>query len=301
MAVLIGVDWGGTKIEVVALETDGTELLRERELTPRGDYAGCLRLVRALVDRVEQALGRRGSVGIGIPGSVDPTTGRGKGGSSTWINGQPIVEDLGRIMDRPVRIENDADCFAASEARDGAGVGHRVVFGVILASGAGAGLAIDGRAHHGPNNSAADWGHNPLPYASRTEQPGDDCYCGKRGCMETWVSGYSFVRDYERGGGTEGLSPTKIAERMREGETEAVQAWERYVDRVGRGLSVVVNSLDPDVFVLGGGMSNISELCGQLPDAIGCWTFSPVFITPIVQSVHGDSSGVRGAAWLWDE
>lgn len=299
--MLIGVDWGGTKIEVVALESDGTELLRERELTPRGDYNGCLQLVHDLVDRVETTLGRRGSVGIGIPGSVDPTTGRGKGGSSTWINGQPIVEDLGRIMDRPLRIENDADCFAASEARDGAGVGHRVVFGVILASGAGAGLAIDGRAHHGPNNSAADWGHNPLPYASVSEQPGDDCYCGKRGCMETWVSGYSFVRDYERGGGAEGLSPSKIAERMRAGENEAVQAWGRYVDRVGRGLSVVVNSLDPDVFVLGGGMSNIDELREQLPDAIGRWTFSPVFITPIVQSVHGDSSGVRGAAWLWDE
>lgn len=299
--MLIGVDWGGTKIEAVAMEPDGTELLRIREVTPRGDYTGCLRTVRALVDRIEAETGRRGSVGIGIPGSIDPTTGLGKGGSSTWINGQPVVVDLNAMFDRELRIENDADCFAASEAIDGAGVGYRVVFGVILASGAGAGVAIDARAHHGPNNSAADWGHNPLPYTQPFEEPGDDCYCGKHGCMETWVSGYSFVRDYERGGGTEGLSPSEIAERMRAGETEAEQAWNRYVDRVGRGLSVVVNSLDPDVFVLGGGMSNIGELSEQLPDAIGRWTFSPVFITPVVQSVHGDSSGVRGAAWLWDD
>jgi fructokinase len=299
--VLIGVDWGGTKIEVVAMEADGTELLRSRELTPRGDYEGCLHLVRELVEKVEGTLARTGSVGIGIPGSIDPTTGQGKGGSSTWINGKPIIEDLHRILNRPLRIENDADCFAASEARDGAGRNHRVVFGVILASGAGAGVAVDQVAHHGPNNSAGDWGHSPLPYATAHELPGDGCYCGKRGCMETWVSGYSFVRDYERGGGPPGLSPANIASRMRDGESEAMAAWDRYVDRVGRGLSVVVNALDPDVFVLGGGMSNIPELQQDLPAAIARWTFSPVFITPVVQSLHGDSSGVRGAAWLWQE
>jgi len=299
--VFIGVDWGGTKIEVVALDANGTELVRHREPTPRGDYEGCLQTVRALVDRVENELGETGSVGIGIPGSLDPTSGLGQGGSSTWINGQPVAEDLHRVLARPLRIENDADCFAASEAIDGAGVGYRVVFGVILASGAGAGVAIDARAHHGPNNSAADWGHNPLPYASTDEQPGDDCYCGKRGCMETWVSGYSFARDYARGGGSMDASPAEIAERMRAGEPDAVAAWDRYVDRVGRGLSVVVNTLDPDVFVLGGGMSNIPELAERLPDAIAQWTFSPVFVTPIVRSLHGDSSGVRGAAWLWRE
>ena len=297
--MFIGVDWGGTKIEIVALDEAGNELLRERRPTPRGDYQGCLATVRALVDEAEGQLGTGALVGIGIPGSLDPTTGLGKGGSSTWINGQPVAEDLHRVLDRPLRIVNDADCFAASEAIDGAGVGYRVVFGVILASGAGAGVAIDGKAHHGPNNSAGDWGHNPLPYASAEEQPGDDCYCGKRGCMETWVSGYSFARDYVRGGGERDLLPADIAERMREGEPAAVAAWERYVDRVGRGLSVVVNSLDPDVFVLGGGMSNIPELEEQLPAAIARWTFSPVFITPVVRSVHGDSSGVRGAAWLW--
>lgn len=299
--MLIGVDWGGTKIEVVAMEADGTELLRERESTPRGDYDGCLRLVRELVERVEATLRRTGSVGIGIPGSVDPTTGAGKGGSSTWINGQPIVEDLHRALERPLRIENDADCFAASEARDGAGQDYRVVFGVILASGAGAGIAIDKVAHHGPNNSAGDWGHSPLPYAAADELPGDECYCGKRGCLETWVSGYSFVRDYERANGPSGLSPADIAIRMREGESLAAAAWGRYVDRVGRGLAVVVNALDPDVFVLGGGMSNIPELEQALPCAIARWTFSPVFVTPVVRSHHGDSSGVRGAAWLWQD
>ena len=297
--MLIGVDWGGTKIEVVALESDGTELLRVRDTTPRGDYAGCLAMVRDLIARAEEQTGRTGLVGIGIPGSIDPITRLGKGGSSTWINGQPVEADLHRVLDRPLRIENDADCFAASEAIDGAGVGYRVVFGVILASGAGAGVAIDARAHHGPNNSAGDWGHSPLPYRGDDERPGDPCYCGKAGCMETWVSGYSFARDYARHGGQPDLLPAQIADRMREGEPAAVSAWQRYVDRVGRGLSVVVNTLDPDVFVLGGGMSNVPELAQELPAAIGRWTFSPIFITPVVRSVHGDSSGVRGAAWLW--
>lgn len=299
--MLIGVDWGGTKIEILAMEADGTELLRERELTPRGDYEGCLRMVQELVERIEVTMGRSGPVGIGIPGSIDPISGRGKGGSSTWINGMPIVEDLHRVLRRPLRIQNDADCFAASEARDGAGKEYRVVFGVILASGAGAGIAIDQVAHHGPNNSAGDWGHSPLPYPTENEIPGDECYCGKRGCLETWVSGYSFVRDYEKGGGSRGLAPADIAKRMRQGEVLAIEAWDRYVDRVGRGLSVVVNALDPDVFVLGGGMSNISELQQVLPEAIKRWTFSPVFVTPVVPSHHGDSSGVRGAAWLWQE
>ena len=296
--MLIGVDWGGTKIEAVGIEEDGTELLRIREATPRGDYRGCLDVIAELIERIEQQTGQTGKVGIGIPGSLVPATGIGKGGSSTWINGQPVAADLHARLNRELRIENDADCFAESEAIDGAGAGYRFVFGVILASGAGGGIAIDGRVHHGPNNSAGDWGHSPLPYAHADELPGDACYCGKNGCLETWISGYSFARDFARHGGTD-ISPAQIMERAREGDDIAVAAWERYVDRVARGLSVVVNAMDPDVFVMGGGMSNIDELYRDLPSLVGTYTFSPVFSTPIVRSVHGDSSGVRGAAWLW--
>jgi len=296
--MLIGVDWGGTKIEVVALEHDGTELLRIRRETPRGDYQGCLRIVRELIDEAEATTGRTGSIGIGIPGSLEPVSRLGKGGSSTWINGQPVEADLQRVIDRPIRVENDADCFAASEAIDGAGAGYAVVFGVIIASGTGAGVAINGRAHHGPSNSAGDWGHNPLPYAKPDELPGDPCYCGKSGCIETWLSGYSFARDYARHGGAE-LLPAQIMERARGGEILARENYERWIDRAGRGLSIIVNSLDPDVFVMGGGMSNVDELYDDLPERIAAYTFSPVFHTPIVRSKHGDSSGVRGAAWLW--
>ncbi len=296
--MLIGVDWGGTKIEVVALERDGTELARIRQGTPRGDYDGCLALVRELVERIEAQTGSTGSVGIGIPGSLEPRTRAGKGGSSTWINGRPVEADLNRVLGREIRIENDADCFAASEAIDGAGVGHRVVFGVILASGAGAGIAIDGRAHHGPNNSAGEWGHNPLPMPDLTELPGAACYCGKHGCLETWISGYAFSRDYARHSGVD-LEPAEIISRRRAGERLADLVYRRYADRVARGLSVVVNTLDPDVLVLGGGMSNIDELYDDLPPLIGRYAFSTVFHTPVVRSVHGDSSGVRGAAWLW--
>lgn len=232
------------------------------------------------------------------PGSLEPLSRLGKGGSSTWINGQPVEADLQRVIDRPIRVVNDADCFAASEAVDGAGFGYTVVFGVIIASGTGAGIAINGRAHHGPNNSAGDWGHNPLPLAHADELPGDPCYCGKSGCIETWLSGYSFTRDFIRHGGTD-LKPAQIMELKRAGDPLAIANYERWIDRVGRGLSVVVNTLDPDIFVMGGGMSNIDELYDDLPAKIGQYTFSPVFHTPIVRSVHGDSSGVRGAAWLW--
>ena len=299
-SMLIGIDWGGTKIEGVALEPDGTELLRIREATPRGDYDGCLALVRGIVQRLEDATGRTGSVGIGIPGSLEPESRIGKGGSSTWINGQAVEQDLLRVLERPLRVENDADCFAASEATDGAGVGHRVVFGVIIASGTGAGIAIDGRPHHGPNNSAGDWGHNPLPFATQDELPGEPCYCGKSGCMETWLSGYSFAREYERLTGHDSL-PAQIMDQRRSGDHDADLVYRSWLDRAARGLSVVVNTVDPDIFVLGGGMSNIDEVYSDLPLLIGSYTFSPVFTTPIVRSVHGDSSGVRGAAWLWKE
>jgi fructokinase len=296
--MLIGIDWGGTKIEGVAMTRDGKELLRLREDTPRHDYPACLKMIADIIARLESQTGRKGSIGIGIPGSLEPRSRLGKGASSTWLLGQPVEKDLQEALKRDIRVENDADCLAASEAVDGAGAGHNVVFAVILGSGAGAGIAVGGCAHHGPNNSAGDWGHNPLPYPHVNEVPGEACYCGKRGCMETWVSGRAFQADYERHTQVS-LKPWEIMQKKRDGNRLASLVWERYVDRVARGLSIVVNTLDPDIFVMGGGMSNIDELYVDLPPALARYTFSPVFETPIKKSVHGDSSGVRGAAWLW--
>ena len=296
--MLIGIDWGGTKIEGVAMTPEGKELVRLREDTPRHDYHGCIRVIVDLIARMEQQTGQRGSIGIGIPGSLEPRSRLGKGASSTWILGQPVEKDMRDALQRDIRMENDADCLAASEAVDGAGAGYNVVFAVILGSGAGAGVAVGGRAHHGPNNSAGDWGHNPLPYPHVSEVPGAPCYCGKYGCMETWVSGRAFQADYARHT-SQDLKPWEIIERMRGGDRLARLIWDRYIDRTARGLSIIVNSLDPDIFVMGGGMSNIEELYADLPPALARYTFSPVFETPIRKAMHGDSSGVRGAAWLW--
>ena len=240
--MLIGVDWGGTKIEAIAIAADGQPLARLREMTPRSDYEACLETVSSVVSRVEAETGARGSVGIGIPGSLDPRTGVAKGASSTWLNGRPVEADLRRTLGREVRVANDADCFAVSEAVDGAGVGHNVVFAVILGSGAGAGVTVAGKAHHGPNNSAGEWGHNALPRPDVTEIPGPACYCGRHGCLERWVSGWSFARDYHQHASIDlapsaPLSPTEIVQRMREGDRLAKLVWNRYVDRVARGLA----------------------------------------------------------------
>ncbi len=302
--MLIGVDWGGTKIEAIAIAEGGRSIARLREETPRSDYEGCLATVASLVRRVEAEGGATGTVGIGIPGSVDPRTGLAKGASSTWLNGKSVETDLRRTLGREVRIANDADCFAVSEAVDGAGAGHNIVFAVILGSGAGAGVAVGGKAHHGPNNSAGEWGHNPLPRPDVTEIPGPACYCGRYGCLERWVSGWSFARDYRQHASidlapSEPLAPVEIVSRMREGDRLAKLVWSRYVDRVARGLSLVINTLDPDILVLGGGMANVDELYDELPPRLADETFSPCFYTPIVRAAHGDSSGVRGAAWLW--
>ncbi len=296
--MLIGIDWGGTKIEGVAMERDGRELLRLREPTPRHDYLGCLQTIRTMVDALESRTGRTGSLGIGIPGSLEPKTRLGKGASSTWLLGQPVEKDLHAVLQRDIRVENDADCFAASEAVDGAGAGYNVVFAVILGSGVGAGLAVGGKAHHGPNNSGGEWGHNPLPFPDITEISGRPCYCGRHGCMETWVSGRAFEAEYTRHT-DQALLAREIIEKMRNGDRLAGLLWDRYIDRVARGLATVVNSLDPDVLVMGGGMSNVDELYRDLPQALAKRTFSTVFHTPIVKARHGDSSGVRGAAWLW--
>jgi fructokinase len=298
--MLIGIDWGGTKIEGIAITAEGQEIIRLREKTPRHDYHGCIHVIIKLVSRLEQETGKRCPVGIGIPGSLEPKSGLGKGASSTWLLGRPVERDLRAALGREVRVENDADCLAASESVDGAGAGFHVVFAVILGSGAGAGIAIGGRAHHGPNNSAGEWGHNPLPLPDLTEIPGEPCYCGKRGCLETWVSGRAFEADYARHTPSD-LTAAEIIAKMRQGDRLARLVWHRYLNRVARGLSVVVNTLDPDVLVLGGGMSNIDELYIDLRPELARYLFSTVFETPIRKAVHGDSSGVRGAAWLWKE
>ena len=296
--MLIGIDWGGTKIEGVAMLPDGAELLRLRAPTPRHDYPGCLKVIKTMVEALEAKTGQTGSLGIGIPGSLEPKSGRGKGASSTWLLGRPVFKDLHAALQRDIRVENDADCFAASEAVDGAGAGHNVVFAVILGSGAGAGIAVSGKAHHGPNNSGGEWGHNPLPFPHAGEAPGKACYCGRHGCMETWVSGRAFEEQYFEHTGQE-LGAAAIMEKKRQGDHLSGLLWDRYVDRVARGLATVVNALDPDIFVMGGGMSNVDELYEDLPPLLAKRIFSTVFHTPVVRAKHGDSSGVRGAAWLW--
>ena len=299
--MLVGVDWGGTKIEVVAMSEEGVERVRERVDTPRGDYDACLSAIAELVALTESQVGPIERVGVGIPGSIDPETGLGKGASSTWMIGRPVERDLREALGgRQIRAVNDADMIAVSEARDGAGAGYRVVYAANFASGVGGGVAIDGRAHHGPNNNAADWGHNPLPWPEEDEVPGPSCWCGLTGCMETWVSGRAFQAQYEEAAG-ERRHGSEIVALARAGDALAADLLDRYVNRVARGLAVVVNALDPDIFVLGGGMSNVDELYQRLPAQILQYTFTTVFTTPIVKSVHGDSTGVRGAAWLWAE
>ena len=296
--MLIGIDWGGTKIEGVAMTPEGLELARLRVETPRHDYPGCIaRIVRMIAD-LEGQTGQKGSIGIGIPGSLEPVSRLGKGASSTWLLGQPVEADLQKAIKRPIKVENDADCLAASEAVDGAGAGYNVVFAVILGSGAGAGIAVGGRAHHGPNNSGGEWGHNPLPFPDTTEIPGHACYCGRFGCMETWVSGRAFEGQYHAHTG-QTLKAREIIDLKRQGDRLAGLLWDRYIDRVARGLATVVTSLDPDVLVMGGGISNVDELYTDLPSALAKRTFTTVFHTPILRNVHGDASGVRGAAWLW--
>jgi fructokinase len=250
------------------------------------------------VDALEARTGGSGSVGIGMPGTLEPVSRLGKGCSSTWVQGKPVEEELRRAIGREIRVENDADCFAVSEAVDGAGAGLNVVFAVILGSGAGAGIAVGGRAHHGPNNSGGEWGHNPLPFPDVSEIPGRACYCGRHGCMETWVSGRAFEAEYERHGGRP-MKAMAIVELMRAGDRLSGLIWERYVDRVARGLATVVDALDPDILVMGGGMSNVDELYRDLPARLASRVFSTVFHTPIRKARHGDASGVRGAARLW--
>ncbi len=296
--VRLGVDLGGTKIEIVALGPDGEGLVRRRVPTPRNDYAATLAAVTALVFDVERELGARGTVGVGTPGSISRATGLLRGSNSVWLNRQPIKRDLERALRREVRITNDANCFALSEATDGAGEGAAVVFGAILGTGVGAGIVVRGEVLDGPNAITGEWGHNPLPWARDDERPGPPCFCGQAGCIETFVSGAGVERDHVHATG-EPLKAHEIVARAALGDVACGATLARYEDRLARALAHVINILDPDVVVLGGGMSNTTRLYANVPALWGAWVFSDRVDTRLVRHRHGDSSGVRGAAWLW--
>ena len=296
--MLIGIDWGGTKMEVIGLSAEGRELVRHRIDTPREDYDASIRAVVDLVSRAERATGRSGTVGIGIPGSPNPKTGLIRNANSWWLNGRPLGRDLEDALGRPVRLSNDANCLAVSEAVDGAGAGARVVHGIIIGTGHGSGIAIDGRPHDGFQGLGGEIGHYSLPWPKEGEYPGPKCWCGRSGCLDMFCSGVGFEGDYERSTG-ERVKGREIVARMRAGEAAAKATYGRYLDRLARSLALLIDILDPDVFVLGGGMSNVDELYADLPGAIAPYVFSDDVETPIRKARHGDSSGVRGAAWLW--
>ena len=299
----IGIDLGGTKIEALALDDNGVELSRRRAATPRGDYAGTIRALADLVAAVESEVGRRGSVGVGIPGAESLATGLIKNANSVWLIGKPLAADLAAALERPIRLANDANCFALSEATDGAAAGADVAFGVILGTGVGGGCVVGGRILAGVNGIAGEWGHNPLPWPRQDEQPGPPCYCGLEGCIETFLSGPGLARDYAlaRDHAPDGdIEATEIARLAAAGEAQAEAALERYCDRLARALSSVINLLDPDVIVLGGGVSNIAALYDSVPGRWGDYVFSDRVDTRLRPAKFGDASGVRGAAWLWE-
>jgi len=294
----IGIDLGGTKIEALAIDDQGVELARHRIDTPRDDYRATLAAMVELVHRLEKETGRTGTVGAGIPGSISRITGLVKNSNSTWLNGRPLDRDLTSMLGREVRVANDANCFAVSEATDGAAAGRHVVFGVILGTGCGGGVAIDARVHAGPNGVGGEWGHNPLPWPKPEESPGPACYCGKRGCMEMWVSGTGIALDYKTMTGRAKTTQEIVLE-FETGDREAVAAMERFEDRLARGLAQVINILDPDVIVIGGGVSKVKHIYQALPKKLAVYVFGGEMSTPVMAAMYGDSSGVRGAAWLW--
>ena len=305
----IGVDLGGTKIEGLALGDDGRELDRRRITAPRGSYDATVRAVVDLVAAIERsAVAAEAAasadrtnlrVGVGIPGAISPATGLIKNANSTWLNGHPLERDLARALARPVRLANDANCFALSEATDGAAAGAAVVFGVIIGTGTGGGLVVNGRVVVGANAIAGEWGHNPLPAAEEDEHPGPACYCGRSGCIETFLSGPALARDYVGHGGAD-VPAIEIAARAERGEAEARRCLDRYERRFARAIASVINVVDPDVVVLGGGLSNIARLYDRVPALWGASVFSDRVATVLRPAKHGDASGVRGAAWLWD-
>lgn len=337
MVLRLGVDLGGTKIEIIALAAGGAVLLRRRIAAPRGDYAATLAAVCGLVMQAEQELGARGSVGVGIPGSISPHGGLVRNANSTWLNGRPLLHDLCERLGREVRVANDADCFAVSEAADGAAAGCGSVFGVILGTGVGGGLVIDGRLVAGANRIAGEWGHAALPPRRRIgqapdadtdadERPGPACWCGRHGCIETWLSGPGWLAEFRRRAGiqvggvrangvasgndsaqargstaaqSDVASTRDIVSAMRAGNPAARAAFDRYVDRLARALALVIDIVDPEAIVLGGGLSGIDELYDAVPQAWGAEVFADRISTRLLRNRHGDSSGVRGAAWLW--
>lgn len=328
----LGIDFGGTKTEIIGLDgRNGKELYRKRIPSPKGDYQSTLDSFKLLVDEAERELGATGTVGIGMPGSISSFTGLVKNSNAVWMNGKPMKVDLEALLGREVRIQNDANCFAVSEATDGSGMGHKIVFGAIIGTGCGGGVVVNGEGLIGMNGAAGEWGHNPLPYprvfvpeesrpphftkyksidngvqyfADRiedSEYPGPVCYCGRAGCQELWISGTGFKLDYQRVTGDETKSTHDIIADTLKKEPQALAALERYIERLSRALAVVINIIDPDVIVLGGGMSNVAALYDEVPKRWGKYVFSDFVHTKLRPPLHGDSSGVRGAAWLWNE
>ena len=300
----IGIDLGGTKIEGIALAGDGREIARQRIASPRGNYDDTVRAVAGLVTAIEAACraeaagSHAAKVGVGIPGAISPATGLIKNANSTWLNGHRLGDDLSSALGRPVRLANDANCFALSEATDGAGAKAAIVFGVIIGTGTGGGVVVGGKVVVGANAIGGEWGHNPLPAPRDDERPGPPCYCGRSGCIETFLSGPALARDYRLLGG-EDIDAAEIAARAGRSDARAIQCLERYEDRFARAIASIINVIDPDVIVLGGGLSNITRLYDRVPKLWGPHVFSDRVDTRLVRAVHGDSSGVRGAAWLW--
>ncbi|HQA08827.1 ROK family protein [Zoogloea sp.] len=294
----IGIDLGGTKIEIIAFDGDGRTLDRRRVATPQGDYAATLAAVAGLVEALEGGLGRRGTVGVGMPGTLSRASGLVKNANSTCLIGRPLRDDLQRLLGREVRLANDANCFALSEAVDGAAAGAAVVFGVIVGTGVGGGIVVHGQVLDGPNGIAGEWGHNPLPLPAGADLPLPACYCGRAGCIETYLSGPGMARDHARAGGAT-LTAEALVAAAASGDAACEATLQRYEQRLARALAGVVNLLDPDVIVLGGGLSNLDRLYASVPRLWLPHVFSDRVETRLVKAAHGDSSGVRGAAWLW--
>jgi fructokinase len=294
----IGIDLGGTKIEGIAIDESGVERQRLRVATPKGNYAAVIDAIAALVAAIEKAAGEKGTLGVGIPGAISPATGLVKNANTVELIGHPLDKDLGQALDREVRVANDANCFALSEATDGAGANKSVVFGVIVGTGTGGGIVVDGRVLTGPHAIAGEWGHNPLPWARDDERPGHGCFCGRPSCIESFLAGPSLSRDHREKTGQD-LKAPEIATRAEAGDAGALATMARYEDRMARALAVIINILDPHVVVLGGGVSNITRLYREVPLLLPKYVFSDKVTTPIVKAKFGDSSGVRGAAWLW--
>lgn len=294
----IGIDLGGTKIEIACLAEDGAVLFSKRVATPAPDYVATLRALNEIILEAEQHVGKTATVGFGTPGSLSPKTGLLRNSNSVWMNGKPLAEDLERLTGRELRFANDANCFALSEAVDGAAAGVHTVFGVIIGTGCGGGVVVDGKIVHGANGIGGEWGHNPLPWPNESEYPAPDCWCGRRGCQEVWLSGSGLARDHLAITG-DTLKGEEIVARAEQGDESCKATLARHAERLARGLAAICNVIDPDVIVLGGGLSKLEHLYEDVPELTEPFIFSDTVTTKIVPPVHGDASGVRGAAWLW--